>query len=351
VTLTEQARLAGIQSQLATRGRTVTHVRSGLIFRALADHHPGFKARPSAEGEYAFGSEERSEDNLYAIRSDIAGAEIAVGDELTDADGRSFEWWRSKTRPTTCSSDSPWRPPVLDLSVNARDFNDAVTRYILTLGKDARGAVRQQSMLLGKKLVQFTPPRTRTQGRKAVARDINRAVTAIRPADFTSPDIRKLIRARDYAGLEAVFGRFEKGGFAGFRVLPFTAELHRSRRDRRGRVTRSARVATPDSPQVRDYIRQVQTRVGRGKGGWVAAVTRLGGSVPEWLLRHAVTGTVEDRTASLNPTVKMKNRSEWAGDVNVDRVLSGAIRSRRQDILRSIEKAADSAARTSRLRR
>ena len=47
---------------------------------------------------------------------------------------------------------------MLDLTVNAHGFNDAVTRYVLTLGKDARGAVRQQSMLLGRKLVQFTPP-------------------------------------------------------------------------------------------------------------------------------------------------------------------------------------------------
>ncbi len=90
MTLTEQARLAGIQSQLVVRGRTVTHVRSGLIFRALGQHVPGFKTRPAAEGEYAFGSEERSEDNLYALRGDVAGAEIAVGDELTDLGGRSF---------------------------------------------------------------------------------------------------------------------------------------------------------------------------------------------------------------------------------------------------------------------
>ena len=89
MTLTEQARLAGIQSQLAVRGRTVTHVRSGLIFRALGEHAPGFKPRPAAEGAYAFGSEERSEDNLYALRGDVAGAEIAVGDELTSADSRS----------------------------------------------------------------------------------------------------------------------------------------------------------------------------------------------------------------------------------------------------------------------
>jgi hypothetical protein len=87
VTLTEQARLAGIQSQLAVRGRTVTHVRSGLIFRALGQHSPGFKSRPAAEGEYAFGAEERSEDNLYVVRSDLADTVIAVGDELAGAAG------------------------------------------------------------------------------------------------------------------------------------------------------------------------------------------------------------------------------------------------------------------------
>ncbi len=87
MTLTEQARLAGIQSQLAVRGRTVTHVRSGLIFRALGQHVPGFKPRPAAEGAYAFGSEERSEDNLYAIRGDLGSVSIAVGDELAGAAG------------------------------------------------------------------------------------------------------------------------------------------------------------------------------------------------------------------------------------------------------------------------
>ncbi|MBX3744162.1 MAG: hypothetical protein KF833_02530 [Verrucomicrobiae bacterium] len=240
---------------------------------------------------------------------------------------------------------------MLDLKVNAHGFNDAVTRYVLTLGKDARVAVRQQSMLLGRKLVQFTPPGTRAQGRKAVARDIRRAVTPIRPSDFEAPSIKKLIRKRDYAGLEVVFSRFKQGGFASFQVLPFSAELHRSRRDKRGRVTRSARVATPDAPQVRDYIREVQTHVGRAKGGWVPTVTRLGGNVPEWLLQHAVTGTVEDRTGSMNPSVKMKNRSEWAGDAYVDRVLSNAMGARRQAILASIEKATNTAARTSGLKK
>lgn len=89
MTLVEQARLAGIQSPLAGRGRTVTHVRSELPFRALAGHQPGFKARPAADGEYASGAEERSEDSLHILRPDLADTEIAVGAELRDSNDRS----------------------------------------------------------------------------------------------------------------------------------------------------------------------------------------------------------------------------------------------------------------------
>ena len=89
MTLTEQARLAGIQSQLAVRGRTVTHVRSGHLFRALAYHEPGFKRAPEAEGEYALGPEERSQDSLYILRLDLGPTQVAVGDEFLDTGGRS----------------------------------------------------------------------------------------------------------------------------------------------------------------------------------------------------------------------------------------------------------------------
>ena len=240
---------------------------------------------------------------------------------------------------------------MLDATVHTHEFSDAVSRYVTALGKDARQAVRYQSMLLGKRLIQYTPPGTRAQGRKAVARDIQRAVTPLRAANFESPGIRRLIRQRDYAALQAVFARFNHGPFAHFTVKPFSPQLHTSRRDRRGRVRRSAKVATPDAGEVRDYLREVQQRVGSAKGGWAKAVTALGGSVPDWMARHAGTGSVEDHSQSFNPSVRMLNRSEWAGDTEVDRVLAAAFRSRRQDILKSIEKAAAEAARKAGLRR
>ena len=52
---------------------------------ALADHAPGFKAQPSAEGQYAFGAEERSQDDFCALREGLP--EIAVGDELVTEGG------------------------------------------------------------------------------------------------------------------------------------------------------------------------------------------------------------------------------------------------------------------------
>lgn len=238
---------------------------------------------------------------------------------------------------------------MIDISAESAAFSQAVTRYILELGKDARGAVRKQSELLGKRLVQFTPAKTRAQGRKVVDRDIRRAVNPLRPADFKSPVIRKLIRERNLPALEAIFARFD-GGMAGYKVRAFSPELHTSKRDRRGRVTRPAKVVTPDAGLVRDYIREVQKRVGRGKGGWVRTITTMGGTVPAWLQPHQVTGTVEDLIESPNPTVRMKNHSEWAGDINADRVLKAALESRQRDVLASIEKAAQKASKTSRLK-
>ncbi len=65
----------------------MTHVRTGHTFRALAEHQPGFKARPAAEGEYSFGPEERSQDNLHILRSELDEARIAVGDEVAGDTG------------------------------------------------------------------------------------------------------------------------------------------------------------------------------------------------------------------------------------------------------------------------
>ena len=90
MTVTEQARLAGIAAQLSVRGRLLSHPRSGGQFKALADHRPGFKTAPAGEGEYGFGTEERSQDSFYALRSDLTGIELAVGDEVTGDGSASF---------------------------------------------------------------------------------------------------------------------------------------------------------------------------------------------------------------------------------------------------------------------
>lgn len=90
MTAVEQARLAGIRAQQAVRARSVIHARSGRAFPVLADHVPGFKARPKAEGEFHFGSEERSQDELYAVRIDLEDTVVAVGDELVTPQGQSF---------------------------------------------------------------------------------------------------------------------------------------------------------------------------------------------------------------------------------------------------------------------
>lgn len=227
------------------------------------------------------------------------------------------------------------------VQVNADAFNDAVRRYVKEVGVGLPQAMRTQARLLFGRVIQRTYPKTRAQGRRAVARDIRRAVRVLSPGDFESQDLRRMVRRRDYAGLRAVL---ERSG-SPLTVVPFEPDLHRKVRDRRGRVTRPRNVATLDGDAVRSYTRRRQDLVGRAKGGWAAAMRAAGGRPPEWIGRWAAVGNVEDRLADpVAGFIRAENLSEWARHGDDDRIVAGALQSRANDILADIRRRLDRAA-------
>jgi hypothetical protein len=94
------------------------------------------------------------------------------------------------------------------VDIEYQEYAQAFSEFIRERGALLPKALRGEGRQLASRLVRFTPPKTLAQGRKAVARDIRRAVLPLRPADFDSKRIRQLIRKRDYSGLEAVFANF-----------------------------------------------------------------------------------------------------------------------------------------------
>ena len=133
----------------------------------------------------------------------------------------------------------------------------------------------------------------------------------------------RLIRKRDYEGLQAVF---ERSGNR-MRVVPIHPALHRDARDRRGRVRKETGIATLDREEVRAYLKRQRNHVGRAKGGWAAAFMTVGGKPSKWIARWATVGRVEDRlTDPVASFIRAENRSEWARQGDDDRIV--AVRSR-----------------------
>lgn len=258
------------------------------------------------------------------------------------------------------SLDSP------QFSVSTQDLNlwhERVAEWARTAGQEILATVRDECRLLMDRVINgytggsgrgvATPPDTREQGKKAVARDIRKSVVLLKPEHFEDRvpsrnrfrSIRKAIRSRDYQTLRVVA---EKGGlgprFRSAYLGRFAPEWHQEQRNpKTGRVKRQAfKYATADGEAVTSYIRKVQEDVGRAKGGWAAAFAALGGRPSDWISRHSAEGVYEENYRSQGSSViwefEAENFSSWAThDEEAHRMVEGAIRSREEAVRLKVE--------------
>lgn len=228
---------------------------------------------------------------------------------------------------------------------NAEEYANALREFMQFYSIEIPKALRRQGRLLAQELIKKTPPNTRAQGRRAVERDIKRAVRPLRPQDFASKEIRRLIRKRDYGALQAAFRYFRgNSDLQNVRVVPFDPKMHTEARDRRGRVKRFQRKATPDYEEVAAYIKQVQAHVGEARGGWAASLLALGRRPAGWIAEHSNAGRFTDHADDLvRQYIQMTNESEWAGDGDEDRVIANSLRSRSIAMLNDLARAQERA--------
>lgn len=238
----------------------------------------------------------------------------------------------------------------VNVSTDAREFFSAFTEFRELVRWSPMRTIRFQGRLLFQKVIEFTPPKDRAQGRKAVARDIRNAVAPIRADSFEDPHIKSLFRKKDYIGLTRVFQSIGTGPLQGTTVTAFREDLHTSQRNRRGQVpTRKLiKFATPDVGAFNRYVRKVQDRVGMARGAWVKAVINLGGKAANWFSKWIGMGQFTDRSNSpVTPYIEQINRSPWSRRGDEDRTIANAMESRavqiRADMESRIKKAAEKA--------
>lgn len=232
---------------------------------------------------------------------------------------------------------------------NLAEYHRNFTALTEFLGNDTKAAIRKEGRLLFQTLGDETPPQTFAKGRKNVATQLRKAVSLLSLADFPeeirSPLIRKLIRERNYGGLQAVIDRQKSGPLKGVTLKPFTRSLHEDVRNSRGGVSKNQKVATLDKAEWREHLKRKQSHVGMAKGGWVAGTRALGGRSRNFANRWASMGSFRNELDSLtDANVQATNNAPWAdGGAETD-TFRRAVRSRSASLKVALEAAVRGAA-------
>lgn len=187
----------------------------------------------------------------------------------------------------------------LPTQVNTVPLEQAIQRYVHELGLEGPKIVKQVFRLIIRDVMSITAPKQNAQGRKAVQRDINKAVYMLDPSKVKRKTLRQAILDREYDIIRIILSRTKAGRWKNVQVVPFNPSLHTSVRDRRGRVPRSKNIVTPDVREHKKYVRMIQGHVGYTRAGWAPAARMAGATVPGWVSRHqSPPGTAKDDTSN-----------------------------------------------------
>lgn len=183
----------------------------------------------------------------------------------------------------------------VDFQVITKNFEDALVRYKVACQKDLQFVVRQQSRIVGEKLLKFTPPKTAAIGKRNVARDIGKVFADLSNTKWNDKSLDKMWRAGNFEDVKkALENHPNKSEMPIFKykrifVKPIK-NIHKAAIGKSGRVPKNWRTqyAVVGKGELKKYIRKVQLQVGVAKSGWLAALVKLGGKAPNFVLRHGM---------------------------------------------------------------
>lgn len=204
----------------------------------------------------------------------------------------------------------------VDFQVITKNFEDALVRYKVACQKDWQFVVRQQSRIVGEKLLKFTPPKTAAIGKRDVARDIGKVFADLSNIKWEDKSLNKMWRAGNFEGVKKTIENYpNKSEIPIFKYKRIFAKpvinIHKAAIGKNGRVPKNWRTqyAVAGKGELKKYIRHVQLQVGVAKSGWFAALTKLGGEAPNFVSRHgAKYGSFIDGNRGDNPFFTLINR-------------------------------------------
>lgn len=217
------------------------------------------------------------------------------------------------------------------VDVENEKFDVAIRKFVTDLGLAAPDVVKEETRLLLAQCIKFMPPKTYSQGRKAVSRDIKRSMASLDETRFRSKRIANLIRKNDVNAVREIVRRCP--AMRDFDVQEFDPQkLHEDKRDNRGRIRKFQKILVLKRGKVKSYIRARQRSVGSAKAGFWPGLQAVGGAVPAYIAKHASKyGSVDiSKLASKTDSqVRITNYSKAAvSDNEFEHVVESAVKMR-----------------------
>jgi hypothetical protein len=131
---------------------------------------------------------------------------------------------------------------------------------------------------------------------------------------INNPGLRRRMiqysRSGNYDALRDIFAKLGGRGYYSNHVMEdFSPALHHRWQDRRGRVTQTHNVLVPQAAAWKEYLKDLQGKIGRARGGWAASASAFGLRLPGWVTRWEDGGSYRDSSPPGQFTFTMINRA------------------------------------------
>ena len=204
----------------------------------------------------------------------------------------------------------------VDFQIITKYFEDALVRYKVACQKDWQFLVRQQSRIVGEKLLKFTPPKTAAMGKRNVARDIGKVFADLSNTKWHDKSLDKMWCAGNFEGVKKALenhpNKLQMPVFKYKRVFAKPVRnIHKAAIRRSGRDPKNWRTqyAVAGKGELKKYVKKIQLQVGVAKSGWLAALAKLGGKAPSFVSRHGTKyGGFVDGNKGDNPFFSLINK-------------------------------------------
>ena len=204
----------------------------------------------------------------------------------------------------------------VNFEIITKDFENALAKYKVACRKDWQFVIRQQSRIVGEKLVKFTPPKTAAIGKRNVARDIGKVFADLSNTKWNDESLDKMWRASNFEGVKkALENHPNKLQMPVFKYKRIFAKpvlnIHKAAINKSGRVPKNwqTQYAVAGKGELKKYVKRVQLQVGVAKSGWLAALVKLGGKAPNFVSRHGTKyGGFIDGNKGDNPFFTLINK-------------------------------------------